>query len=167
MATTRSLPRICIALGLPDVATLLDHARREASAGETLLEFRLDFLDNPCAGARAITEFLEQFPDCLVLATCRRHQNHGRFNGSIEQQFAILDEAVRHGASAIDVEIEPAEMAPTRLTQFHGRAQVIVSYHNFEATPPMDTVVNRMLRISAGAHNILTPPRNAPDKGRA
>ena len=34
MAQTRLLPRICIALGLPDVPTLLDHARREAEAGE-------------------------------------------------------------------------------------------------------------------------------------
>ena len=91
MAQTRSLPRICIALGLPDVPTLLDHARREAEAGETFLEFRLDFLDNPCEGAEAIPAFLEQFPDCTVLATCRRHQNHGKFNGSIEEQLAILD----------------------------------------------------------------------------
>src|SRR5881398_1524469 len=51
MAQTRSLPRICIALGLPDVPRLLDHARREAEAGETFLEFRLDFLDRPCKGA--------------------------------------------------------------------------------------------------------------------
>ena len=97
MAQTRSLPRICIALGLPDVATLLDHARREAEAGEAFLEFRVDFLPDPCKGAMAITRFLEQFPDCTILATCRRHQNHGKFNGSIEEQLAILDTAVRSG----------------------------------------------------------------------
>ena len=55
MAQTRSLPRICIALGLPDVPTLLDHARREAEAGEVFLEFRLDYLSNPCKGAEAIS----------------------------------------------------------------------------------------------------------------
>ena len=64
-----------------------------------------------CKGAEAIRRFLEQFPDCIVLATCRRHQNHGKFNGSIEEQFAILDLAVRNGAHAIDVEIETAEVA--------------------------------------------------------
>src|SRR3982751_6288950 len=118
MAQTRSLPRICIALGLPDVPTLLDHARREAEAGESFLEFRLDFLPRPLRGAEAIPKFLEQFPDCTVLATCRRHQNHGKFNGSIEEQFAILDLAVRNGAHAIDVEIETAEVAPDRLSHF-------------------------------------------------
>src|SRR5215472_4158202 len=126
MAQTRSLPRICIALGLPDAATLLDHARREAEAGETFLEFRLDFLPNPCQGAEAIARFLEQFPDCTILATCRRHQNHGKFNGSIEEQLAVLDMAVRNGAQAIDVEIETAEAAQERLAQFRGRTQVII-----------------------------------------
>src|SRR5215471_798008 len=140
MAQTKSLPRICIALGLPDVPTLLDHARREAEAGETFLEFRLDFLDRPHQGAEAISKFLEQFPECLILATCRRHQNHGKFNGSIEEQLAILDLAVRNGAQAVDVEIETAEAALDRLSLFRGRVQLIVSYHNFEATPPMDTV---------------------------
>src|SRR5678810_1018921 len=115
MAQIRSLPRICIALGLPDVPTLLDHARREAGAGESFLEFRLDFLDNPHKGAEAIRGFVEQFPDSIVVATCRRHQNHGKFNGSIEEQLAILDTAVSSGAHAIDIEIETAETAQDRL----------------------------------------------------
>ena len=146
MSQTRSFPRICIALGLPDVRTLLEHARREAEAGEPFLEFRLDFLDNPRKGAEAIPTFLEEFPDCTLLATCRRHQNHGKFNGSIEEQIAILDAAVDAGAHAIDIEIESAEAAHDRLHHLRGRTQLIVSYHNFEATPPMDTVVNRMMR---------------------
>src|SRR6185312_6612667 len=105
MTQTRALPRICIALGLPDLATLLDHARREAEAGETFLEFRLDYLDRPERGADALRDFLHQYPDCLVLATCRRHQNHGKFNGSIEEQIRVLDLAIQNGARAVDVEI--------------------------------------------------------------
>ena len=162
----RSFPRICIALGLPDVASLLDHARREAEAGETFLEFRLDYLANPARGAEAIREFLERFPDCILVATCRRHQNRGKFNGSIEEQLAVLDVAVRHGVHAIDVEIETAEVAPERLNPFRGRVQVILSYHNFEATPPMDTVANRMLRIPADAYKIVTTARKPSDNVR-
>jgi len=166
MATTRSLPRICIALGLPDVQTLLEHATREAEAGEAFLEFRLDFLDNPCAGAEAIAGFLERFPDCTILATCRRHQNHGKFNGSIEEQFAVLDLAVRSGAQAVDIEIETAEMAPERLKQFRARAQVVISYHNFEATPAMDSVVHRMLQLPGDAYKIVTTARKPSDNVR-
>src|ERR1700693_1987569 len=75
MAQKRPLPRICIALGLPDVPALLEHAQREAESGEAFLEFRLDFLDQPAQGAAAIRGFLERYPECIVLATCRRHQN--------------------------------------------------------------------------------------------
>jgi 3-dehydroquinate dehydratase/shikimate dehydrogenase len=166
MAQTRSLPRICIALGLPDVPTLLDHARREAESGEIFLEFRLDFLDHPCQGAEAIRKFLEQFPDTIILATCRRHQNHGKFNGSIEEQLAVLDLAVRNGAHAIDVEIESAEVAQDRLSLFRARTQVIVSYHNFEATPPMDTVLNRVMRVPADAYKVVTTARKPSDNVR-
>ncbi len=166
MAQTRSLPRICIALGMPDVATLLEHARREAAAGEAFLEFRLDFLDYPCKGAEAIARFLEQFPECIILATCRRHQNHGKFNGSIEEQFAILELAVANGAHAIDVEIETAEVAQDRLGHFRGRAQLIVSYHNYEATPPMDTLINRIMKVQADAYKIVTTARKPSDNVR-
>src|SRR5579883_307024 len=166
MPPTRSFPRICIALGLPDVRSLLEHARREAEAGETFLEFRLDYLNDPRKGAEHIREFLEQFPDCIVIATCRRHQNRGKFNGSIEEQLSVLDVAVRHGAHAVDVEIESAEVAPDKLTQFRGRTQVILSYHNFEATPPMDTIVNRMLKVPADAYKVVTTARKPSDNVR-
>ena len=166
MAQTRSLPRICIALGLPDVATLLDHARREAEAGETFLEFRLDFLDEPRKGADAIRGFVDEFPDSIVLATCRRHQNHGRFNGSVEEQFAVLDRAVVNGALAVDLEIETAELAPERLNRFRGRAQVVVSYHNYESTPPMDTILSRVMRVQADAYKVVTTARKPSDNMR-
>jgi 3-dehydroquinate dehydratase/shikimate dehydrogenase len=144
----------------------MEHARREAEAGEPFLEFRLDFLDRPCHGAGAIQDFLNEFPESILLATCRRHQNHGKFNGSIEEQLAILDQAVRNGAHAIDIEIETAEAAQDRLAQFRGRAQVIISYHNFEATPPMDTVLGRMMKIPADAYKVVTTARKPSDNVR-
>src|SRR5580693_4438672 len=110
MTQRRALPRICIALGLPDVPRLLEQARREAEAGENFLEFRLDYLRDPGLGARAVEEFLRGYPNCTILATCRRHQNHGKFNGSIEDQLRILALAIEHGARAVDIEIETAEV---------------------------------------------------------
>ncbi|MGA3095576.1 MAG: shikimate dehydrogenase [Bryobacteraceae bacterium] len=166
MPQTRSFPRICVALGLPDVPTLLDHARREAEAGETFFEFRLDFLDHPRDGPDAIRRFLEEFPDCIVLATCRRHQNHGKFNGSIEEQLGLLERATAAGAQAVDIEIETAEAADERLNQFRGRARLIVSYHNFEATPSMDTVVGRVMRVQADAYKVVTTARKPSDNMR-
>src|SRR6267143_6515989 len=109
MPHKRPFPRICIALGLPDPAKLLEHARREADSGETFFEFRLDYLENPEGGIKVIREILKQHSDCIILATCRRHQNQGKFNGSIEEQIRILDAAVDAGARCVDLEVESAE----------------------------------------------------------
>ena len=166
MAQKRALPRICIALGLADLVKLLEHARREAEAGETFLEFRLDYLEHPEQGAEAIRGFLEQYPECIVLATCRRHQNHGKFNGSVEDQMRVLDVAVRAGAQAVDIEIESAEPAPERLSLFRGRALVIISYHNYETTPQLEAILNRMTRIPADGYKIVATPRKPSDCGR-
>lgn len=166
MAQNRPLPRICIALGIPDLDRLLEHARREAEAGETFLEFRLDYLEDPESGAKAIRSFLEQHPECLVLATCRRHQNHGKFNGSIEDEIRVLDMAVSAGAQAVDVEIESAEAAAGRLSLFRGRARLIISYHNYEATPQLESLLGRMVRIPADGYKVVTTARKPSDYGR-
>lgn len=151
---------------MPDAQQLLDHARREAQAGEDFLEFRLDFLPNPEQGLPIIRTILSEHPACQVLATCRRHQNHGKFNGSIEQQLAILSDAVDAGACAVDVEVESAEVAAGRLHVFDGRAFMVISYHNFEGTPALDPVVRRMGRIPAGMYKIVTTARKPSDMSR-
>jgi 3-dehydroquinate dehydratase/shikimate dehydrogenase len=43
---------------------------------------------------------------------------------------------------------------------------VIVSYHNYEATPPIDTIVNRVLRVSADAYKVVTTARKPSDNVR-
>jgi len=57
-----------------------------------------------------------------LLATCRRHQNHGKFNGSIEGSLRYWNLAVRKARHAIDIEIETAEVAQDRLGQLRGRS---------------------------------------------
>src|SRR5260370_22358374 len=166
MPHKRPFPRICIALGLPDPAKLLEHARREADSGETFFEFRLDYLENPESGIKVIREILKQHSDCIILATCRRHQNHGKFNGSVEEQVRILDLAVNAGAQAIDLEIESAEAFAEKLNAFRGRAQIIISYHNFETTPPLDALLKRMTRFPAHAFKIVTAARKPADNAR-
>jgi 3-dehydroquinate dehydratase/shikimate dehydrogenase len=166
MTQRRALPRICIALGLPDVPRLLEQARREAEAGENFLEFRLDYLPDPMAGARAIAAFLTDYPTCTVLATCRRHQNHGKFNGSIEEQFVVLRRAIENGARAVDVEIETAEVVPERCAELRNSAYLIVSWHHFETTPPLDPILKRMTKVPADVYKLVGTSRKPSDTGR-
>ncbi len=166
MPKPTTLPRICIALGFSEPQKLLEHARREVNAGESFLEFRLDYLAAPEQGIPLIRKFLASHPDCALLATCRRHQNHGKFNGSIEDQLRVLSAAVDAGACAVDVEIESAENAGARLDMFRGRARLILSYHNYDGTPSPESILRRMVRIPADAYKVVTTARKPSDSWR-
>ena len=166
MALKIAFPRICIALGIADPQLLLESAVREAEAGESFLEFRLDYLERPEQGIAVIRTVLERHPGCAILATCRRHQNHGRYNGSVEDQIHILEGAIEAGAQAVDLEIETAEVAVDKLSHLRQNAKLIVSYHNFESTPHMELVLKRMARVPADAYKIVTTARKPSDSGR-
>src|SRR5487761_292555 len=160
------LPRICIALGFPEVEALLTHARQEYDAGERFFEFRLDYLADPEQGIVSMRKFLARHSDCTILATCRRHQNHGRYNGSVEEQVRILDSAIKAGARAVDIEIESAENCAGRLEALRSRAYLLLSYHNYGGTPPLDSVLRRMLRIEADGYKVVTTARKPSDNYR-
>jgi 3-dehydroquinate dehydratase/shikimate dehydrogenase len=166
MARRASLPKVCIALGFPDANTLLEHAHREVESGESFLEFRIDYLNDPRAGVRAIGRFLEDHPDCTILATCRRHQNHGRFNGSVDEQTALLDAAIDAGARAVDIEVESAELAQASVEHLRSKAWVIISFHNYGGTPVVDPILRRMTRIPADAYKLVTTAKKPSDNLR-
>jgi 3-dehydroquinate dehydratase / shikimate dehydrogenase len=157
------LPKICIALGLTSVERLMSHARAEVESGERFLEFRLDYLPSPLDGVKALPEFLRANRDCTVLATCRRHQNHGKFDGSIVEQIRILEAAVDAGAVAVDLEVESAENATDRLDRLRSTAMLVLSYHNFEGTPAIEPVLKRMMKIPAYAYKLVTTARKPSD----
>lgn len=166
MPSRASFPPICIALGLPTSDKLMEQARREASNGERFLEFRLDYLPRPLDGLAVIEKILAEFPDCTILATCRRHQNHGKFTGSIDEQIRILEATVAAGARAVDIEIESAELASAKLEGLRNSCFVVISYHNFEGTPALDPIVRRTTQVSADAYKIVTTARKPSDTQR-
>lgn len=157
------LPKICIALGLNTVEKLIAHAQAEVESGERFMEIRLDYLPDPMDAVRALPEFLANNPDVFLLATCRRHQNHGKFDGSIPEQIRILEAAVDAGAVAVDLEIESAENATDRLDRLRNNGKLIISYHNFDGTPAMEPVYRRMLKIPAYAYKIVSTAKKPSD----
>ena len=166
MARLDLFPRICIALGFTDPDALLAQAHREAEAGETFFEFRLDYLERPEQGARLVKSFCQRHPDGAVLATCRRRANHGRFAGSLEEQYRVLEAAVKAGAAAAEVEIESAEAAPARAEALRERVRVMISYHNHEGTPALEPVLRRLTRLPADAYKLVTTARKPSDNYR-
>jgi len=162
----RSLPRICVALGLSTASSLGRAAEQEYKDGSNFLEFRLDYLTDPSGAPELIRSFRKRYPDSMILATCRHKQNKGRFSGTTAEQISHLRSAAKAGAMAIDLEIESAEQAKSAVKELRDAAPLIVSYHNFANTPPLPPVLRRLRRIPAEAYKIATTALKPSDNLR-
>lgn len=162
----RSLPRICVALGLPTASQLIRAAEREYKDGSSFFEFRLDRLSEPHAGIELIRGFRKKYSDAHILATCRHKQSQGGYGGTREQQLAILEACGHAGATAIDLEIESAERAGNAVALLRESTPLFVSYHNFQGTPALDPILRRLQRIPADAYKLATMARKPTDNLR-
>lgn len=161
-----SLPRICVALGLPNAHDLVQAAEREYKDGNAFLEFRLDYLDDPESGVAAIRRMKAKHPDVQILATCRHKEHAGFFKGTIEQQVNLLQEAAAAGSVAMDLEIESAECVTGCIEKLRAAAPLIISFHDFTGTPALGSVMRKLRRIPADAYKIATTARKPGDNAR-
>jgi len=166
MIQLSSLPRICVALGCEESAHLQRMAQSERASGERFLELRLDMLDRPESGIPVIRRVMRRHPRTVIIATCRRTPNGGRFGGSIDEQAEVLGRALSAGAALVDVEIETAQAERPMLERFRGSSRVIVSYHDFEKTPALGPVLSRLKKIPADIYKIATTVRKPSDNMR-
>ncbi len=162
----RSLPHICVALGLSTGSDLSRAAEGEYKDGSTFFEFRLDYLPDPAAGIDVIRAFHRRHADTHVLATCRHKQNNGGFTGPVEQQLAILLGAAKAGAAVADLEVESAERAQPAVAEIRQSIPLMVSFHDFHGTPALPPVLRRLQSIPSDAYKIVTTARKPTDNLR-
>jgi 3-dehydroquinate dehydratase/shikimate dehydrogenase len=112
----------------------------------TFLEFRLDYLAKPAAAFPALKQFLADNGAATVIATCRRKENGGRFDGSNTAVLEILLKAAAAGFQLVDIELEAIEKLPkTSVAQLReAGAAVLISYHDFAATKDLDGIYARI-----------------------
>jgi 3-dehydroquinate dehydratase/shikimate dehydrogenase len=129
-------------------------------------ELRLDYLQDHSDLEAQLHQMLLRLHFPQTIATCRRIQAGGFFRGSIEQQMAILNAAVRAGCQWVDVEIESVSRgASSTLRQFRP-AQVIVSYHNYQKMPELGPIYRRLARLPVRVVKIATYARQLRDNLR-
>jgi 3-dehydroquinate dehydratase/shikimate dehydrogenase len=163
---TKSLPRICVALGFSTPDALLRAAELEIKDGNTFLELRLDFLSSPELGLPVLKRLLKRNPELHFIATCRHKANNGGFKGSLDEQINILTAAAEAGARIIDLEIESGELLKKRLPEIRRHAALLISYHNFESTPALSSIWKKLLRVEADAYKLVTTARKPSDNLR-
>jgi len=166
MAYRSDFPPICVALGCAESDKLQKLAVETCDAGEEFVEIRMDMLEEPSEAVRVIGRLRNRYPDVVLLATCRRHPNGGRFQGSIGQQLDLLESAIQAGAQAVDVEVETAEEAADRTAALRSHAKLLVSYHNFESTPVLGPVLRRLEKTPADVLKLVTTASKPSDNVR-
>src|ERR1043165_1547796 len=123
--STFSSPVVCAVIGRTRHKMMQAEIQQAARQGAKLIELRLDFL----AKAPDFKRLLDGRP-CPLIATFRRPEDGGRWNGTDQQRLTLIRQAVVAGFDYIDVEVDFAD----QISRF-GKTKRIVSYHNIREVP--------------------------------
>ena len=129
-----------------------------AKLGAKFVELRLDYLTKAVDFKR-----LQPFKSGSWVATLRRPQDGGRFNGSETERQTILRQAIVSGVfDWVDLETDIVD----NIRRF-GPVKRIVSYHNLVETPAdIDKIYERMLKQDGDVYKIAVMAQTPGDNQR-
>jgi 3-dehydroquinate dehydratase/shikimate dehydrogenase len=157
------LPRVCVAVAAPDPNEMVEKAE-SLVRDNPFLEFRLDYLSKPALALPRIKRFLEMYRSTVVIATCRRAANGGKFRGSIASQLDVLAKAAAAGCQVIDIEVQTASKCkPAQLQKLRSRAALILSFHDFRATRKLEETLEKMQAYPADYYKIVSTATTLSD----
>jgi 3-dehydroquinate dehydratase/shikimate dehydrogenase len=117
----------------------------------------LDYLSRPGQVLPKIRQFFDFHPQAVVIATCRRAANGGKFQGSLSSQLDLLGKAAAAGCQLLDVELQSAARSkPQQLQKLRTRAALILSFHDFHATKKLDDTFEKMRAIPADFYKVVS-----------
>jgi 3-dehydroquinate dehydratase/shikimate dehydrogenase len=157
------LPRVCVAIAAANPAEMVQKADLIVR-DNPFIEFRLDYLTNPALGLAKLKTFVEFHPEALVVATCRRVANGGRFKGSIASEVDVLAKAANLGCHLVDIELETAtHLKQSDFNRLRRSANLILSYHDFRGTKKLEETFARMQQHPADFFKIVTTANSLSD----
>ena len=160
--------KLCVAIQADSPAELLERAEA-ALADSKFLELRLDSLPKPAAALPLVSEFLAGRREVTVIATCRRKQHGGAFEGALTAELEILSLATQAGCQIVDLEVESAEEAkPSQLEKFRAGlaasgAALLVSFHDFTHTQGLEEAAARIEAFHPDFVKVVSTARSLAD----
>jgi len=140
---------ICVSIAQKTIDEVIEAAQQVEKLAD-VIEIRLDSLRSP-----EITPIIEKI-ETPLLFTNRPTWEGGSFEGSEEERLNLLHSAVKSGAAYVDIELRTDKSDIKHLCEEAGehRTKVIISWHNFKETPPLDALQEILARQQqqAGAH---------------
>ena len=146
-------PRICATITNNDPKPV-----KEAEPLVDLFEVRIDLIGDDWQ--KVVRQFEKPWIACN-----RSADEGGKWEGNEARRIEKLLQAIELGAEIIDVELATKNL--NNITQVIKRkAKCLLSFHDFEKTPPFDTMkqmVNRQLKAGADICKVVTTAQNFDD----
>jgi 3-dehydroquinate dehydratase / shikimate dehydrogenase len=149
------LPRMCVPVWATEAQELFQKA--DAVVREnSFIEFRLDYLSKPSLAFPKLKTFVEYHPEALIIATCRRAVNGGKFRGSIAAEVDVLAKAANTGCHLVDLELESAaHLKPADFARLRRSANLILSFHDFRGTKKLEETFAKMQQHPADFFKVV------------
>ena len=170
---TLPYPAICAPLVADTAEELVAECTVVAAKKPDVIEWRVDFFDGigDVEQVVATAAKLKAVAARIPLLFTRRHEREGGERiGIDEEQVVELYRAVCAGGSVdiVDFELEndSASVAAVREMTRAAKLPLILSFHDFGATPPVDALVKRFERaqsLGADVAKIAVMPRSRED----
>lgn len=144
--------KICVPIpagSLSDLLTMMDKAER---SGADLIEVRFDYMDWKILDVLNNLKDVVKYSPVPLIATNRHVNQGGKCKLSEEQRLKTLIRAAEVGFTYVDVELTTWGLNDFIKTVRKKGAKIIVSFHNFNLTPPLNEM-NKIFKaeIEAGA----------------
>lgn len=149
---------VCVPVAARTPAGMAAGVDRALAAGADLAEARLDYI-----GARSIPRALDMLSAGArgrrrmgrLVCTVRAGREGGRFRGTERERIDLLALAASHRPHLLDVEYDALRRsARLRDAAAAAGAEVLVSWHDFEGTPPLRSLTGRLERMGALARHV-------------
>lgn len=146
-------PRVCVALVSDDIDVM-----RSVEQYADFFEVRIDLI------GESWLELVGHIRKSWI-ATNRLVAEGGKWSGSEQERIDELMKAAELGASIIDIELA-TEGLKDIVTDIRNRAQCLVSFHDFEKTPPLEEmkdIVSRQHLAGADICKVVVTARSMAD----
>lgn len=143
-------PKICVPIVEKVRGEIIGRAREFAILPVEIVEWRVDFYTGPEKELQDIIKELRQvLCEKELIVTLRTEAEGGEPDGSRFDYFSVIESVLQQGmADYVDIEAARSEDSIRRLCTRYagGSTKIIGSYHDFEKTPAMEEIVERLQR---------------------
>lgn len=165
-------PMVCIPLVGKDRDAIMAEAKNVPVIAPDIIELRIDwwdFIEDTAQSIAMVREVRKTVGDTPIILTCRGDWEGGCKKVSDTAKFAVYAAAVREElVDFIDMELKYGQekIDEVKAMLKGGKTSLIVSFHNFQQTPPQDelfSIMEQEIKAGTDVAKLAAMPRSEED----